>query len=422
MKHLKLACFFAAWVAATLVLGQEGDNQYLLGFNELGEAIYGNLQDYQRELNLKRTQIDAIANAAQRQKEKIDTLWEESQRLVDGLTKTQETWNKALYADDGIVNTMVKWIEWLNAFEDKWDGKEPPEDQDLSSYAKKSVTDNHERRISALERGGTGGGGGCDDDCPSNFAAIKNFFGDHATYAPGSATGDGKAHGCGTLSFGSTFLGVLNGLTLAYCGDTLAEGSPVKVLDGDGKPAFAPASGWVGDGLALTEDAAALAVKVTEEAKGTLSQTLDGTAVGQDVSGVAAIDAEGHVRRLAVGTLTVAADGTTIERSAETEGESPRLRVKTSGIVDGKTIKVDGDGRVARVDVSALCDGDTIAVDGEGRLYAKNAAGLTVNGSDGSSAQGNTVRFEAEAGCNVQSKVTTGDDGAIVVKIGVYYQ
>ena len=146
-----------------------------------------------------------------------------------------------------------------------------------------------------------------------------------------------------------------------------------SAFDADGLPTFNPSDAWGGDGVAVSDDGTALDVKVTESVAGNLGSNLDGTATGNNVwPNVAVIDANGHVRKGSIGSVSAAADGTTIESTKEGNEQNKTLKVKTSGIVDGTTLQLTG--RKAHVVPGALCDNTTIGTDNNGKLCVKKDA------------------------------------------------
>lgn len=244
----------------------------------------------------------------------------------------------------------------------------------LSDKADKTTTDDHESRISALEMGDVAGGG-CDSKCGASITAIAGWIGFDAT-----AGDDGE---CVEVSNGTGFDTKdkwLGSHPFPWIGETPPDGTSfVPMWDDDGLPLFSASGDWLSDGLALSEDdadglgGARIEVKVVETTPGTLAKNLDGTAKDDEqMANVVTLDENGHLRAAGIGTITVAADGTTIERSKEGNEEAPTLKVKTSGIVDGQTLQTSG--RVAHVVPGALCDNTTIGTDGNGKLCVKKDA------------------------------------------------
>lgn len=249
----------------------------------------------------------------------------------------------------------------------------------LKTKADKATTDSHESRISALEGRDAPGGGGCDSKCGASIATLGAWLGFDTTAAE-----TGK---CVEVSNGTGFDTKdkwLGSYAFPWIGETPPDGSNfVPMWDDGGLPMFSASGDWLSDGLALSEDdtdgigGARLEVKVVETAPGTLAASLDGTATdNEQLANVVTLDESGHLRAAGIGTISVAADGETIERTADNADEAPTLKVKTSGIVDGQTIQTSG--RVAHVAPDALCDGVTIKVNENNKLCI-SAGTMTTN-------------------------------------------
>ena len=289
--------------------------------------------------------------------------------------------------------------------------------------------------------------GGCGDDCKNSIKSIATFLGDSITVAESGSTGS-----CVTVTAsGTLFESVLNKLPICYYGSAFEVGSsaPKQIFE-DAEltiPMFGAAEDWAGDGLEADASPVAkkkLNVKVTNpgdfNAK-SLAQILDGDTTKQnadgvayaDVSGVAAVDGEGHLRKINIGAISLAVDGTTIVREKEDadKEDSPLvLKAKIANMVDGSTITTEGEGGAAKakVKVDALCDDDTIGVNASNKLCVKKS-GIKIIGTDGNSnwpkddtdAPAQTITFASASDSNVKVTVT-GDKTSATVTIGVYYK
>ena len=107
MRQHITACLCAAGVAATLSVFAE---DYYLGVDEWGQAVYGTLEQYQARLTAKFQAVENIESAAAQTKAKIDALWESSKDLVTGLTTTKSDFETAL---SELNDTAAEWEAWI---------------------------------------------------------------------------------------------------------------------------------------------------------------------------------------------------------------------------------------------------------------------------------------------------------------------
>lgn len=403
MKNTSKTLFFAAWVAATLA------TPFSLAMADDFDDISYTLAMYEEDMNRLRNEIESIANAATRQKAQINALWEEASALVSALKYEMSGLSELLdeYAAKGFV-TITDFNNWVEAelpgfINDAIDSSSSSGSGDcdcagkyaLSSHthgmsditglssalgdklSKSEASSTYLTKADAAntyalkgETGvGGGGGDGCSAECSSNWESLAAFL--------GYACSPGGTGVCAQVTFDSnTFADYLGTHNVVYAGDALTAGSEAfQAFDGSHAPTFGVSSDWAGDGLAVDEtgDVAALEVKVATEATGDLFGIMDGTVTGSAVEGVVAVDSNGHLMKLATGSLPSSIyppDGTTIE--ARDDDGVDKLSVKTSGIVDGTTIKTNN--RLAYVDKTALVDNSTIATNRYGKLCVTSRA------------------------------------------------
>ena len=397
MKNTSKTLFFAAWVAATLA------TPFSQAVADDFDEISYTLAMYEEDMNRLRNEIESIANAATRQKAQINALWEEASALVSALKYEMSGLSELLdeYAAKGFV-TITDFNNWVEAelpgfINDAIDSSSSSGSGDCDCAGKYALS-SHSHGMSDItglssalgdklskseasstyltkadaantyalkgETGvGGGGGDGCSAECSDNWAALAAFLG----YTAASASG---TNGCAGIVYGDggndTFADLLSFYNLVF--DDLS-----TLFDSDYVPQFDPASGWAGDGLALDDNGEQLEVKVATEATGDLFGIMDGTVTGSAVEGVVAVDSNGHLMKLATGSLPSSIyppDGTTIE-ARDVDGVD-KLSVKTSGIVDGTTIKTNN--RLAYVDKTALVDNSTIATNRYGKICVTSRA------------------------------------------------
>ena len=463
-----------------------------------GLTALASIDQFQSAMRAKSAEIDGIESAARAQKEKIDALWEESQNLVNGLNKDvgnlTDLWNRD--QDGGGFQTKNDFDAWvedtynantkdlvhssdLSSYTKDSDLYKYAKTSDLNDYARKDLLDSvrdtaktaselamansellkiHSERIAALEKGASSGDGGgvivgrgaCGAACKDSLTAIAGYFGDgQFTVEDGSAT-----NGCVTVTTSTTLLdGILNKLPVCFYGSSFAvgESAPVQIFE-DGfldTPLFGVADFWAGDGLATTSasDEALVSTKKKLEVcvknpDGTTLQPLGDLIDGKkpddkttSVANVAAVDENGHLRVMPVGSISLGVDGLTIVRErkdASDENSDIVLKAKIANMVDGTTIKAVGEGAAAKaaVQVGELCDGTTIAQDAKGRLAVVGGGGSALkfvgtDGGDGvvvgSGSTTNTVTFASASDSNVKANVEKSGSG-VKVTIGVYYK
>lgn len=429
MKHYLAPILLAIGVAATPFISfcEEGvEPPY--GYYDPGDGgqpigLY-TIEQFQAAMQQAKASVDEIASAAAKQKEQINTLWQEASQLVDGLKEDIGKLEKLVElsdAENGFVTTdaLNEWIngeyadkiseieESLKTKKDKDDDDDDDDPPDLSgylkeedaestylkkedaeskyltkdsaesTYAKQDDLDALEERVEALENpeeDPDNPGGGCDDNCKNSWANLAGFFDDLALYSAG------ENESCGSISFGGTINDWIDTFGFVVAGEPPDGHSFAQAFTDteNMEPLFNAAPGWLGDGLEFGDGSGEngltpIDVKVTESVAGNLGSNLDGTSAdGESWSGVAVVDSDGHLRAGAIGTISVAADGTTIERTKVGNEDAPTLKVKTSGIVDGQTIQVSG--KLAHVNPGALCDNTTIGTDNNGKLCVKKDA------------------------------------------------
>lgn len=468
MKRTLAAGFFAIWVAATLFAQQRENPPY--GTYDFGNGLTGlwTIEDFNLAMTHAKNQIENIQSAALQQKAKIDTLWTEASNLVNGLKSDAVTLADLVKRDsegNGFL-TNNDFDEWIEDYKEDYKSTtkslgEKANYSDLSPiksliantgetiHALKDKVLDHDARIESLEKRPIGGGGaGCGDDCKESLRNLATFLGDSLSVADGGTTGS-----CVTVTAsGTLFDSVLNKLPVCYYGSAFEVGSsaPVQIFE-DAEltmPAFGAADIWAGEGLEAALPTGhtvkkQLNVKVKNPADFTaksLGQMLDGDTSEQnsdgvayaDVSGVAAVDGEGHLRQISVGSISLAVDGNTIVREKKDDSEDAPLvlKAKIANMVDGSTITTDGEGGAAKakVKVDALCDNDTIGVNASNKLCVKKS-GIKIVGTDGVSnwpdgdtdTPAQTITFKSASDSNVKVTVSGSKDNATVT-IGVYYK
>ena len=504
MKRLGIAVLITAGVAATLAAQEAEDGGGAYGYYDFGDGngltALTSIDQFQSAMRAKSAEIDGIESAARAQKEKIDTLWVESQDLVNGLKEDvgnlTDLWNRD--QEGGGFQTKNDFDTWikdtylpdakefvhssdLSSYTKKADLSKYARYSDLSDYAKKTEigdvkstletaigalkeydtmkgkVDKNTERITALEKGassgdggGVIGGGAYGAACKDSLKAIAGYFGDgQFAVEDGSAT-----NGCVTVTTSTTLLdGILNKLPICFYGSSFAVGknAPVQIFE-DGNldaPLFGVADFWAGDGLAATSasDEALVSTKKKLEVcvknpDGTTLQPLGDLIDGKkpddkttSVANVAAVDENGHLRVMPVGSISLGVDGSTIVRErkdASDENSDVVMKAMIANMVDGTTIKAVGEGAGAKaaVQVGELCDGTTIAQDAKGRLSVVGGGGSALKfvGTDGddvvvgSGSTTNTVTFASASDSNVKVNVEKSGSTGVKVTIGVYYK
>ena len=435
MKKTIFMLFFIGWVAATHSFGADyGGDRYT---NDLS------LEELQICFDRKVAELKAAGGSAiNKANERIGNLESTTSGLMGGLRE-----------DLDFLSDEVSLAEYeLDYIKDNYVSKSGLDDtvngaiRDSSSIVKPStfntkiseiyttINGHTEQlnaqgaRIAALEHGVGAGGGSFTNNCEKNWGALAGFL---EGYADASSDAGGTA-----LSFSTfpTLDTVFETLPIGYYGDSLSEvGGAVQMWtigdDNEYIPTFSPSEDWGGDGISITAPEGEGGRKVIdvcvggsddnddEKVTGNLSGVLDGTLTGDDAPNrIAAVTANGHLRAIGIGTITVGADGETIERSSEEEGDAPLLRVKTQGIIDGETLVLANGTRKAKVDLNAICDGETIGVNQSNKLYAKGGDTSTAWSYSGGSFRNAYVLFGGRA---IQATGTTVGDGSYYVKVVV---